>query len=212
MQDLLYYAQLAVEAALGVFGIRVYEEPRYAVIGQLPGGVEVRSYDARLAAEVTIAGPGGKEDADQAFRLLFAYIAGANRGSAGGEKVAMTVPVEVTGRPERMPMTVPVETAAGARETRMRFFLPSRFEPDTAPQPTDPRIRLVEVPGETVAVLRFSGVPHEEEVSRRRAALLAALDGSRWGASSEPVTLFYDAPFTLPFVRRDEAAVAVAPR
>jgi hypothetical protein len=210
MRDLLYYAQLAVEATVGVFGIRLYEEPRYAVIESVPGAVEVRRYEARLAAEATLAGTGGTEGADRAFRLLFDYITGANRG--GGEKIAMTVPVEVTRRGETVAMTVPVETAAAAQGTRMRFFLPSGFTPDTAPQPTDPRIRLVEVPGEIVAVLRFSGAPDEAEISRRRAALLAALEGSRWRAASEPVMLFYDAPFTLPFLRRNEAAVTVVPR
>jgi hypothetical protein len=212
MRDLLYYAQLGVEAVLGVFGLRLYEEPRYAVIGPLPGGGEVRRYDARLAAEVRLAGTLGKEGADRAFRLLFAYIAGANRGGTGEEKIAMTVPVEVTGRGETVAMTAPVETAAAADGTQMRFFLPARFTSDTAPQPSDPRVRLVAVPEETVAVVRFSGTPDEAEISRRRAALLAALEDSPWRAASDPVVLLYDAPFTLPFVRRNEVAVMVVPR
>ena len=33
MKDILYYAQLALESVASVFGLRPYEEPKYAVIG-----------------------------------------------------------------------------------------------------------------------------------------------------------------------------------
>jgi hypothetical protein len=38
---------------------------------------------------------------------------------------------------------------------------------------------------------------------------LFTLKDTKWRPSGEPYTLFYDAPFTLPFLRRNEAAVAV---
>ena len=209
MRDLLYYAQLALESIVGVFGLRLYEEPRYAVVETLAGGVEVRRYEPRLAAEVDESGMPG---ADRAFSTLFAYIAGANRGAETGEKIAMTTPVEVASAPEKVAMTAPVEKAPTAAGVRMRFFLPAHYTRETAPVPADPRVRVVEVPAENLAVLRFSGSAPDAEIARRRAALLDAVGRSSWRTDGEVVTLFYDAPFTLPFARRNEVAVAVAPR
>lgn len=210
MSNALYYATLAIESVAGFFGVRLYEEPRYAVESRL-ADVEVRRYEPRLAAEVEIAGATPDEESERAFGALFEYIAGANAGSAGGERIAMTAPVEVAREPEKIAMTVPVEKTRSGAGTRMRFFLPARFTRGTAPAPKDPRVRIVELPPETLAVLRYSGAASDDEIARRRDELLRALEDSRWRPDGEPVSLFYDAPFTLPFVRRNEVAVPVSP-
>jgi hypothetical protein len=44
MKDLLYYAQLALESVVAVFGVRPYEQPDYAVLQALDHGVEIRRY------------------------------------------------------------------------------------------------------------------------------------------------------------------------
>jgi hypothetical protein len=207
-QSIAYYCWLLVESVTGVFGVRLYEEPRYDVIDRVGDRVEIRRYAPRLAAEVdlSLAGEAGRREA---FQLLFAYIAGANRGSAIGQgTIAMTAPVEVGGR-ELVAMTVPVETSDSGGAAHMRFFLPAKYSLDTAPKALNPRVRLVTVSGETIATLRFSG--SGSALVERKAALIAQLAGSKWCASSEPYALFYDAPFTLPFLRRNEAAVAVVP-
>lgn len=205
LRDVLYYAQLVLEAALGVFGVRIYEEPRYAAVATLSDGVEVRRYAPRLAAETEVAGD-DVEARSGAFRILFAYIAGAN---AGAEKIAMTAPVATARSAEKIAMTAPVETAPGAGGVRMRFFLPARYTAATAPRPTDARVRLIPVLEETMAVLRFSGRGAEAELARRTAALRAVLAPTPWRPVADPVILFYDPPFTLPFLRRTEAAVRV---
>lgn len=209
MRDLFYYTQLALEAILGVVGIRAYEEPRHAVVDQLPRGVEVRHYESRLAAEVSMPGTEGRRGSDQAFKLLFAYIAGANSGMEGSEKIAMTVPVEDTSASRKIAMTIPVEAGSPGAGTRMRFFLPSRFTRENAPAPSDKRVHIVPIAPEDLAVLRFSGAPDPGAIAAQRKLLLEALAGSRWQPAGEPVVLFYDAPFTLPFARRNEVAVAV---
>jgi hypothetical protein len=211
MSNVLYYATLAIESVVGFFGVRLYEEPRYAVEARLDGGVEVRRYEPRLAAEVEVTGATPDDESERAFRALFEYIAGANAGSAGGEKIAMTAPVEVAREPEKIAMTVPVEKTRSGAGTRMRFFLPARFTRETAPTPHDARVRIVELPPETLAVLRYSGTAPDDEIARRGDELLRALEGSRWRTDGDPVSLFYDAPFTLPFVRRNEVAVPVSP-
>lgn len=205
-QAISYYGVLAFEALVGVVGIRLYEEPQFDIVGSLKNGVEIRRYGPRLAAEVELDGAGDTRR-DEAFGLLFAYIAGANRTSAlANHRVAMTVPVEVRGG-ERVAMTVPVQVFDTSAAAIMRFYLPMKFTRDTAPTPTDARVRLVTTPTETIAVSRYSGSGADS--MKRRRELVAGLAGSPWQPVEEPYTLSYDAPFTLPFARRNEAAVSV---
>lgn len=219
------------------------EEARFETLATLSGGVEIRRYAPRLAAEVTLgpsgsAPPGGLAammDRNQAFRLLFRYITGANEGT---RKIAMTVPVQSTspdatetdpdtqrgaapapplsrpGGPERIAMTVPVAMGAddSGTDAVMRFFLPASLTAETAPRPTDPRVRVVELPAQDWAVIRFAGLRSERETARQERALLARLAGSAHAPVGEPVVLAYDPPWTLPPFRRNEVAVRVESR
>jgi hypothetical protein len=204
-QTVSYYAVLVLESVFGVFGIRLYEEPHYDVVARLADHVEVRRYAPRLAAEVTLS-RGGDAARSRAFQLLFDYIAGANHSAQGSKKVAMTVPVSVRDV-ERVAMTSPVDVSEDSEVMRMRFFLPAKYTRDTAPLPDDERVKLVTVPEKTVAILRYSGLGSDFE--KRQFDLIAELTGSRWRPVGAPYTLYYDAPFTLPFVRRNEAAIPV---
>ena len=66
-QAISYYVVLTLESLIGVFGIRLYEEPRYDVIDRIADRVEVRRYAPRPAAEVE-APVGGKAGRNEAFR------------------------------------------------------------------------------------------------------------------------------------------------
>lgn len=209
-RDIVFYAELAVQSALSVFGLRfAYEEPPYRVVERV-AAVEIRAYGPRLAAEATL--PAGPRARDEAFGLLAGYIFGANRGAAGSERIAMTTPVESA--PSRIAMTTPVEAAAAEGGWRMRFFLPSGLTLATAPRPLDARVRILEGPGETLAVLGFSGVASRGRIDAEGAALLQALERCPWRpvGSAVPAFLGYDPPFTLPPLRRNEVAVAVERR
>ena len=221
--SIAYYGALVVESVVGVVGIRLYEEPRYDVVERLGKTLEIRRYAPRLAAEVELV---SSDDADrsEAFQLLFNYIAGANRSvGAASDRIAMTTPVELSGKTGEkdsvggngksrdralVAMTVPVETSDAAGARHMRFFVPAKYTLATAPRPLNPRIRLVTVPEQTISTLRFSGTGRDAPA--RKAELLDRLRGAAWKPDGEPYTLFYDAPFTLPFLRRNEAAVRVA--
>jgi hypothetical protein len=205
MRILVAVVAASLLAGCSVFGIRSgYEQSAYAVEDTVDGGVEIRTYPARLAAETPLESD--DEDArDAAFRRLFDYITGANQSRAD---VAMTVPVEV-GRPEQIAMTAPVETAPSGDGEVMRFFLPPSYNAATAPAPTAAMVEIVELPPTKVAVLRFSGLWDEERFEAREAELIALLQGSAWRPVGSPSTLFYDPPWTLPWLRRNEAVVAV---
>ena len=204
-QAISYYAVLMLESVAGVVGLRLYEEPAYVVTDHITDRIEIRRYAPRLAAEVALTA-NGDAARSQAFRLLFDYISGANRSTSGGDKIAMTVPVEVRDT-ERLAMTAPVESAQSDGAMRMRFFLPQKYSAETAPQPLDQRVQLIEIPAQTIATLRYSG--SGKDFAAREKELIAALERSRFKPSGQPYTLFYDAPFTPSFLRRNEAAVAV---
>ena len=213
LNGLALAAAAAVTSACTVVGVRDgTEEPAYTVVG-LVNGAEVRRYGPRLAAEVTVE---GSEVAarNAGFRPLARYIFGANEGAA---KVAMTVPVAQApageGRGETIAMTAPVaqERAAGGGWT-IRFFMPAEYTLETLPKPKDPAVRIVTVPEETVAVRRFRGAPGPEEVAAQQARLLEALATGPWAPAGAPEAWFYDPPWTIPALRRNEVVVRVTPR
>ena len=199
MNAIFYYLMTFAEAGLGAVGIRgVYEQPRYSVVERLPGGVEVRDYDPRIAAETTDSG-----DGSAAFSRLFQYITGSN---TTGARIEMTAPVSRDAT--RIAMTVPVQS--GMQDGTMRFFLPREVAAAGAPQPLDRNVRIVSIPPTRLAVVRFSGVPDRTSVAAHQRDLLAALNGAGRTTRGQPYLLTYDAPFTISFVRRNEVAVELA--
>jgi hypothetical protein len=173
------------------------------VVQTLAHDVEIRRYEPRVAIEATIDGTDRQRAASQAFGLLFNYITGANRS---GAKIAMTAPVSTQG--QRIAMTAPVQTS-GDGPVSMRFFLPRDVAAKDAPEPLDPRLHLVKIPETVIAALRYSGVDSKAAHDAHAAELLSVLKGSPWHPEGEVFRLNYDPPFTVPFLRRNEAAVAV---
>jgi hypothetical protein len=93
----------------------------------------------------------------------------------------------------------------------MRFFLPAKYTKEAPPpKPSDTRVRIVALPARTVAALRDSG--SGRGAKRKEQTLLETLETSAWQASGRPYTQYYDPPFTIPFLRRNEAAVTVEKR
>jgi hypothetical protein len=195
MDKILYYAVTLVESVLGVFGVRAfYDQPRYAVVERLDRGVEIRAYEKRVAVETDARGQGDGE----AFGRLFRYITGANRA---GDRIAMTAPVEAGG--QRIAMTVPVEQGTGGT---MRFFLPHAVVASGAPEPTEAGVRLVAVPPERIAALRFSGRITPEARAEQERVLADVLRQAGRTPAGPPFFMGYDPPFALPFLRRNEVA------
>ena len=179
----------------------------YEVVASLPDDIEIRQYAERLAVEATVTVDGSDDARNAAFRLLFDYISGANQANA---EIAMTVPVESTRASQRIEMTAPVESQIGEAGTMiMRFFLPRRFTPESAPKPTDDRLRLVLMPEQRFAVLTFSGSRNQQAVSARVEQLRAALKARDLNPGISARAFFYDPPWTLPWFRRNEVAIEV---
>ena len=200
-------AQIA-ESVLATVGIRVgAEEPSYSS-ERLTDEIEIRRYHTRIAAETTVEGDETRA-LQQGFRRLAGYIFGGNHGSS---TIAMTAPVsQASAKGQKIAMTAPVSRAADQEHGWViRFFMPSKWTMATLPEPDDARVRLVEVPAETVAVLRFSGIAGRGAVTARSAQLSNVLLSKGIQPVGDPMVWFYDPPWTLPFRRRNEIAVPIA--
>lgn len=202
----VFVAAAVVMSAAAAPARAATEEPRFAVVDKI-GVIEVRQYGPRLAAEVVVQGDEESARSD-GFRLLADYIFGNNTART---KIAMTAPVAQQ-RSEKIAMTAPVSQTRDGSGWRVRFFMPSRYTRETLPQPNNPAVQIAEVPGETMAVLRFSNSRSAEAIAKQTAALLRGVEGSRWIVAGAPVTWLYDPPWTLPFFRRNEVAVPVKTR
>lgn len=124
---------------------------------------------------------------------------------------------------EKLAMTTPVFTSTDSAGTRkMAFVLPSRFWGGTAdapPTPIDANVVVEDAAAggllgaRVVGVLWFGGLASESEVSRRTAELQLSIEQSgEWhvvqGASS--FLMQYNDPFTPPWARRNEVAIAIS--
>ena len=87
--------------------------------------------------------------------------------------------------------------------------MPSQYKLADLPTPKDSAVHLTVVPPMNYAVLTFSGSPSGDLMKAKQKELLAKLSGTNWRASGEPVNWFYDPPWTLPPLRRNEVAVPV---
>ena len=176
------------------------EQPTYEVLF-VDGDIEYRRYDTYLVAETAIAevGDWGKDTRD-GFMQLFDYISGENTLET---KIAMTSPV-VQGRSTKIAMTAPVVESSSEGQNRMAFMLPSEFNLDSAPRPTNPAITIKEIPVRIIASIRYSGRWTEKNVQKYKARLEQHLADRGVETIGEYSTAVYNAPFTPPFMRRNE--------
>ena len=169
-----------------------YEEPEYSIVRKT-GVYEVRQYKKRTVAEVRY----GEEDGG--FKLLFDYISGFNKGS---KTVEMTIPVTQS---KEIDMTVPVTQSASGGEMTMRFFLPKQYSKQNAPEPSDERVKIVDLPEDYFAVILYSGFASDSNFEEHHTELKAALVKDGLVIKGPPMKATYNSPFTPPFLRRNEA-------
>jgi hypothetical protein len=208
IDTVLNFVHSFVVAAIAVFGVNMgTEQPKYEVVERLSPKIEIRQYAPRIAAETTVNSEKSDNPRGDAFRLIAGYIFGRNKKN---QKIGMTSPVEVQSAGTKIAMTAPVEVDKSNGSTVMRFFMPSQYGMSELPQPLDPRVRLVEIPATVVAALQFSGTTSDEAASAKKEELLLAIKGSKWKPTGVPTALFYNPPWTLPFLRRNEVVVPVS--
>ncbi|CAM3312298.1 SOUL heme-binding protein [Arthrobacter ulcerisalmonis] len=148
-----------------------------------------------------------------AFRSLFNYISGSN---VANQKLAMTAPViQGSGASQKLAMTAPVLQSGPAGngepgEFVVAFVLPAGLTADSAPVPTNPEVRIRDVPGSLAAALRFSGNGSEAAFAKRTEGLLAALALAGLTPTGSPRFARFDPPFKPWFLRHNEVVQDVA--
>jgi hypothetical protein len=179
------------------------ETPNYSVSSK-SDNLEIREYGPTIVAEATVEGERDKA-IQRGFRIIADYIFGNNLSSA---KVAMTAPVTQQSS-EKIAMTAPVIQQASGKSWNVRFVMPSKYTMETLPKPVNSKVALIEVPATRFAVIRFSGFAGQDSLDEHEAELRAFMAERGLTATSEPQYAFYNAPWTLPFMRRNEVMIEV---
>lgn len=203
---------LWIIAGLAVVGVAAWgpvvssnvEHAKYDVVSSV-GNIEIRDYAPHIVAEVTVSGK-RKKAINQGFRLIADYIFGNNTASG---KVAMTVPV-LQQPSEKIAMTAPVIQQSSGSEWKVRFVMPANYTLATIPKPNNHAVTLHEVAGKRYAAIRFSGMASEDTLKEKTDALNAFIAEKKLKVLSTTTLAFYNPPWTLPFLRRNEVMVEIA--
>ena len=157
-----------------------YEEANYEVVKKNEV-YEIRKYSDRLAIETDISNEGNS------FRKLFNYISGNNDKN------------------EEIKMTTPVTQMQKKGNMTMQFYLPSRFNKESIPSPSNPDVKILNIKGGYYAVIRYSGRASDKNFIKHKSILENELKKDNMIILSPPIKATYDRPFTLPMNRRNEA-------
>ena len=159
---------------------------------------EIREYDDRIAVQTT-----QKNGQNGAFRKLFKYISGSNISSA---KIDMTTPVAQS---VKIDMTTPVTQRFQDGKVIMKFFLPRKFQLETAPEPLSDDLSIVLIKGGKYAVIKYSGRSTYKNFEKHSKLLLEALAADKIQTVDQPIKATFNGPLTPFFVRRNEAMVRI---
>ena len=175
--------------------------PAFEIVEEIQDAFQVRRYDdfavVRTARQRDVSDDGVKLGEPKmsgagAFQALAGYIFGKNK------------------REEKMAMTTPVFTRAG----QMEFVLPETYWTDLgkAPAPVS-NVELTYGEGGLVAASYYGGYATKDEVERRSAELVEAINASEdYAVAGETYSAAYNDPFTPPWRRRNEVLVPVEKR
>ena len=162
-----------------------YEEADYETVYQTEQ-FDVRFYGERLVVQTSYG------DQDGGFRKLFNYISGSNDSS---EKIAMTIPVTQSDPGEGMVM---------------QFYLPSKFDKESTPNPDDESLEISTIDAGYYAVIKFSGRSKEKSFNKHSEILKKALLKENIQIIGPSIKATYNGPFTLPRFRRNESMFLVS--
>lgn len=180
------------------------EQAKYDVV-ETHGDIQIRDYAPMIVAETEV--PGERKAAiNKGFRIIADYIFGNN---APQEKMAMTAPV-IQQPAEKIAMTAPVIQEGAGNRWKVRFVIPASHTIETLPKPNNDAVQLQQIPAKRFAVIRFSGMASEDSLETHTNALNAFISDNQRSALSQPTYAFFNPPWTLPFLRRNEVMIEIA--
>ena len=177
------------------------EKPDYKII-QSEQNIEIRQYDPMIIAEVEVDGK--REDAIRdGFRLIADYIFGNNTVE---QNISMTAPVQ---QKEKIAMTSPVQQQLAGKSWQISFVMPSKYNMDSLPVPNNNRVRLKKILTKKFVVIEFSGSNSNENVIGHENQLMKYIKANQINIIGSPKYAFYNAPLTLPLLRRNEVMIEI---
>ena len=177
------------------------EKPDYKVI-QSEQNIEIRQYEPMIIAEVEVDGK--REDAIRdGFRLIADYIFGNNTVE---QNISMTAPVQ---QKEKIAMTSPVQQQLAGKSWQISFVMPSEYSMESLPVPNNNRVRLKEILAKKFVVIEFSGSNSNENVIGHENQLMKYIKANQINIIGSPKYAFYNAPLTLPLLRRNEVMIEI---
>ena len=177
------------------------EKPKYQATA-LTNDIELRSYDPMLVALVQMSGS-RKDAISEGFRVLADYIFGNNTLE---QNISMTAPVEQQAG-QKISMTAPVQQQQRSVSWVISFVMPKQFTLKTIPKPNNEMVKINEVPAQRLITIRFSGSNSDDNIRKNESALFNYITQNKINVTGEPKYAFYNPPWTLPFMRRNEIMV-----
>ena len=183
------------------------EMPKYEVL-KSNGLLELRAYKSFLTARVDVSG--SFDDAgSRGFRLLAKYIFGGNQSNTS---ISMTAPVSMRpmlSKEELANINTLSMTETQSKRWQITFSMPSKFTLENLPVPQDQRVKLIEQPAETVAVIVFSGRASSVNVKKYERLLMNWIKTEGLMVNGTASIARYNDPFTFPWNRRNELMIKV---
>ena len=156
------------------------EEANYEII-KTNEIYEIRKYSDLIVVETITS------NENSGFRKLFNYISGANEKN------------------QEIKMTAPVTQLTKNGNTFMQFYLPSKFNKENIPEPSNPNVKISKMKAGYYAVITYSGRNSEKNFIKHKKILEEELKKNNISILSSAIKAGYDSPFTLPMLRRNEA-------
>jgi len=195
---------LALWSLWGFFSSRV-EHTDYTVIQKM-AGYEIREYPVHIVAQTTVKGT-YREALNLGFRIVAGYIFGGNTRK---QSIAMTAPVTAQRDiSEKISMTAPVLATTQGDSHIISFGMPRSYTLETLPKPLDSRVEIVSIPLKRYAALKFSWSRADARVKIMEIKLLSALARDKVEVAGSPVYAGYNAPWTPPWMVRNEIMVEI---
>jgi hypothetical protein len=88
--------------------------------------------------------------------------------------------------------------------------MPKKYKLSELPTPHNSEVILKKQPKRTLAVLQFSGFINQDHIAQKTTELLKNTKMEKIKTKGKPFFMAYDAPWTIPFLRRNEVAIEVA--
>ena len=141
---------------------------------------EIRKYSDRLVVETETSSQ------NSSFRKLFNYISGSNDNN------------------QEIKMTTPVTQIEKNGNMTMQFYLPSEFNENNVPNPSNSEVKVLNMKGGYFAAITYSGRASDKNFIKHKEILENQLKKDNVSILSPPIRATYNSPFTLPMLRRNE--------